>query len=96
MKVYWVCGPDGDKWFFRETKKKAQEEVDFRNKPWYVEEEDIPDEKMGWCINEERAMAGWVPECSVGTIRKMRDNVLMSEDSGNCDTCPYFRTSAVT
>ena len=107
MKIYWVINTDRSnlllryKCFFKLTREEAQYEVDFRIKEgspdYIVEEEEVPDEKFGFCVNGfpgSPAPALVLPDCndcSVGMIRKMRNGLLDSEDNGKCDTCPYYR-----
>ena len=108
MKIYWLT-MDGRKCFFTPSKERTEHERDFRADKnnykfmpslfddsivWGVEEEDVPDESFGYCINGlpwEPAPARVLPDkpdCSVGIVRKIRRGV--SNDDGTCATCPYY------
>lgn len=112
MKVYWVYSSSWGQCFFTPTREESQRQCDFRMKEkddplfpsmfapeekWWVEEEDIPDEEFGYCINGlpwQPAPAFTLPyksDCSVGMVRKLRNGLTEEEDDGTCGTCPYFR-----
>jgi len=99
MKIFWVVGSISGRCFYRMTREKAQGDVNYRNRDkddldpfqntsWKVEEEEVPDERFGVCINEDKPMLPECPECSVGMVRKHRNGV--EKDDGACRTCPYF------
>ena len=100
MKIYWLMSTEWGKCFFTNTREETQSQVDFRNKEstcngiWSVFEEELPDDKFGWCINGlpwQEAPAITLPyrcDCSVGMVRKMRNGI--EDDDGTCNTCPYF------
>jgi hypothetical protein len=60
-----------------------------KNEVWDIEEEEVPDSEFGRCLNmpDSTLALARCPECSVGTIRKMRNG---TNDDGTCGTCPYF------
>lgn len=55
---------------------------------WYVMEEDVPDEKFGWCLNDRCPMMGEAPQCSVGMTKAVRYGV--ENDDGTCATCVNY------
>jgi hypothetical protein len=65
------------------------------NEVWDIEEEILPDSVFGRCGNvsddipyDKRPLTlANCPDCSVGTLRKMRNEM---DDDGTCGTCPYF------
>lgn len=57
---------------------------------WFVEEEEIDDNKFGRCKNEDEPRLPGQRDCSVGSIRKLRNGVPEEQDDGQCGTCPYF------
>ena len=57
---------------------------------WFVEEEEIADDKFGRCKNEDEPRLPYQMDCAVGTIRKLRNGLPEDEDDGTCGTCPYF------
>jgi len=94
--------------FFRTSRTEAQADVDFRMEEakedlemfgfccdqWEIEEEEVPDNLFGVCINSPepyKLALPTCPDCSVGMIRKYRNNV--DKDNGMCGTCPYFSYS---
>ncbi len=57
----------------------------------YYEQADIKNKdesKWGICINDMTHIPEKLFECSVGMVRKMRNNV--KDSDGTCKTCPYF------
>ena len=96
MKIYWVSSDWLPKCFFRLSREDAQQECDFRMREkgafgnWFVEEEEIADDKFGRCKNEDEPRLPYQMDCAVGTIRKLRNGIPEDEDDGTCGTCPYF------
>lgn len=59
--------------------KRMEKEKDL----WYIEEEDVPDEKFGWCLNDRQLTLAEQPQCSVGMVRNSREGV-SGWDCGSC------------